>query len=86
MLSESDKKLLQDFNRNVHWLKQNEMKKSKPKWVKARDIAELTGWDNNRIRRARENNVIIFKVIDGERMYDLNSLPHLFIKSINTSN
>lgn len=85
-LTQEDKKLIADFNRNIHWLKQQEVKKAKPKWVKASDIRELTGWDNNKMRKARINEVVIFKIIDGQRVYDLNSLPPHFIKQINTQN
>lgn len=85
-LTPEDRILLRDFNRNIHWLKSQEVKKSKPKWVKASDIKDLTGWDTNKMRRARINEVVIFKIINGERVYDLNSLPDQFIKSINHAN
>lgn len=55
---------------------------SKPYWVKASWIMDVTGWDKEKMRRAREQKVVISK---GDKasgiLYDLNSIhPQLFIK------
>lgn len=53
-----------------------------PKWVRSTVITELTGWDNQKMRRARENSTITFKKDNGGLYwYDLNSLhPYLLKK------
>lgn len=50
-------------------------------WVKASWIMEVTGWDKEKMRQAREQNVVITK---GDKatgiLYDLNSIHPLLIK------
>lgn len=52
---------------------------AKPKWVRVSVITELTGWNKEKMRQARDNNLIEWKTDDGF-WYDLNSLHPLLIK------
>jgi hypothetical protein len=54
--------------------------KRKKKLVKATVITELTGWDANRMRKARRNNDLHWEKKDGSIVYDLNSLDKKFLK------
>ena len=55
--------------------------KKKATWVKAHDITQLTGWDNQKMRRMRLAGVLEFKKDKKGWWYDLNSVPPQFIKS-----
>lgn len=57
----------------------------KPKWVKASIITELTGWDNQAMRRARVHDLISYKKDANGYWYDLNSLHQLLIKKKETA-
>ncbi len=54
---------------------------NKAYWVKAVWIMEVTGWNKEQMRRAREQNMITWRHtdIDGFQ-YDLNSIHPLLIK------
>lgn len=52
----------------------------KPKWVRASIITELTGWNNQKMRSARINDLIVYKKEENSYWYDLNSLHPLLIK------
>lgn len=54
--------------------------KSKPHWVKASVVIELTGWGAQKMRKAREDGTLIYKNEDGY-WYDLNKLNSYFIKT-----
>ena len=54
--------------------------KRRPKWTKVGTIQELTGWNRERLRRARVNGEIIMKKKNGKIFYDLNSLNPLLVK------
>lgn len=62
--------------------KLNQMVASKKEtWVPVGWITDLTGWDNEKMRQARENNIIEFRRSDtGGWLYKLESLPEIFIK------
>lgn len=63
-----------------------EVLRPKPQWVKARVITDLTGWDNQKMRQARNGGVVKWKKGKDGIWYDLNSLhPHL-IKKQETKN
>lgn len=51
----------------------------KPQWVKASTIISLTGWDRNRMERARKNGDIEFKKQNGI-WYNAKSIPQVFLK------
>lgn len=53
----------------------------KETWVPVGWVTDLTGWDNEKMRQARENNIIEFKRNDtGGYLYKLESIPEIFIK------
>lgn len=52
----------------------------KPQWVKASTVISLTGWDRNRMERARKNGDIEFKKQNGI-WYNLKTLPTIFLKT-----
>lgn len=54
--------------------------KQKPLWVKAAVITGLTGWNNEKMRSARENGYIDWKKDDAGFWYDLQTLSDKFIK------
>jgi hypothetical protein len=51
-------------------------------WVKVSIVQELTGWDNERLKKARANGLINFRKDKAKRIfeYDINSIHPLFIK------
>lgn len=55
--------------------------KRKPKWTKVTEIARLTGWDRERMRRARQNGEVNFKKKGSSFFYDLDSIHPLLIKN-----
>ena len=52
---------------------------TKELWVKAHTIMEVTGWDKEYMRRAREYGWITWKKENGF-FYDYNSIPQQLIK------
>lgn len=62
--------------------------KEKKNWVPVSVINELTGWNNEKMRSARENGYIQYKILtekkDGKEVrhfkYLLESIPDVFIK------
>lgn len=58
--------------------------KEKEVWVTATWIMGLTGWNANKMRKARDQNIIQFREnAAGGIEYLLNSLPEVFIKKQN---
>ena len=64
LLSSEDRKLIRDFNRNIHWLKAQSLKNEK-RWVKARVITTMTGWDSQKMARARKSGEVEWKRDNG---------------------
>lgn len=54
------------------------LNKPKPTWTKVSAVRHLTGWDANKIRRAREVGLIEWKRENGGFFYNINSLNPLF--------
>lgn len=51
------------------------------KWVSASFVTDLTGWDNEKLRQARNQKIIEFKRSPGGGwQYKLESIPDKFIK------
>lgn len=75
-----DQEIKREFERLNKKL--NQMVASKKEtWVTVGWITDLTGWDNEKMRQARENNIIEFRRSDtGGWLYKLESLPEIFIK------
>lgn len=61
-------------------------KETKATWVPPSWITDLTGWDKEKLRQARNANIIEFKASDGGGwLYKLESIPEQFInKQIHT--
>ncbi|GAO43754.1 hypothetical protein [Flavihumibacter petaseus] len=49
-------------------------------WVSGKELAKLTGWDNNRLRAMREMGAIQFKRYGKSISYDLDSIPEKYLK------
>lgn len=57
----------------------------KSTWVSHGWITDLTGWDKEKLRQARDANIIEFKKSSGGGyLYKLESIPEIFIKQIQT--
>jgi hypothetical protein len=55
---------------------------SKPsKWVKVGAIQEVTGWNKERLRRARVNGEVEMRRRDGEIWYNISSIHPVMIKA-----
>jgi hypothetical protein len=59
---------------------------SKPKWVTAKWVQMLTGWNGEDLRQAREQEVIEWKKEEDGIKYNVYSIPKPFIKSWTTEN
>lgn len=56
-------------------------KQEKPLWVKVSFITARTGWNNEKMRQARENGLIEWKKTEGGFFYNIKSIdPIFFIK------
>jgi len=75
--------IVKDFNRNVAWLKSQQLQKEKKKtWVTAHKLAAITNWSKERMRGARLSNDIEFKKIaTGGYRYNICSLDPIFLKT-----
>jgi hypothetical protein len=56
-------------------------RRPKPCWVRAKIIMQLTGWNGEEMRQARENGYIQYKEENG-LWYDLESLPKVLIRNL----
>lgn len=57
----------------------------KSTWVGPGWVTDLTGWNKEKLRQARDANIIEFKRSDaGGYLYKLESIPEIFIKQIQT--
>jgi hypothetical protein len=53
----------------------------KETWVTVGWVTDLTGWDGEKLRQAREQKIIEFKKSSsGGYLYKLESIPEIFIK------
>lgn len=75
-----EKQLLERLDRIERKLSMLMQEKKKETWVKAPVITGMTGWDGNKMRRARENGYIKFKKDNGCFFYDVESLHSVHIK------
>lgn len=50
-------------------------------WTKVGFVYELTGWDREKMRRAREQGLIHYKDTPEGRVYDINSIPQQFLRA-----
>lgn len=71
-MSTEELKAIAEFNRNVRWLKSQQLKE---KWVTAQEFTKATGWSKYRMAYARKLKILTFKKSKtGGYLYDLNSL------------
>lgn len=55
--------------------------RKKETWVGPRWLTKLTGWNNEDLRQAREQNIVEYKASEGGGwLYRLESVPEAFIK------
>jgi hypothetical protein len=81
-MSSEELQILKEFNRNVRWLKQQQRDKKTETWITAQALTKLTGWDKERMRRARLGKEIEFeKVVTGGYRYNIDSVNPIFLKS-----
>lgn len=75
-----DQEIAQQFNRiNAKLNKLMEAQK-KETWVKVGFVTMLTGWDHEKIRQARDQEIIEWKIDPAKgRLYKLESIPEMFI-------
>ncbi|MDI3319963.1 hypothetical protein [Pinibacter soli] len=83
------KQILQRLDRIERKLSMQNQQQAKAKtvtWVKAHIITTLTGWDNQAMRRARQQNLINYRRLDEVNgyEYELESLNSIFIKNQHT--
>lgn len=57
-----------------------EREEVKETWIKATDVMKFTGWDRERMRRARINGQVKQKKEDNKIWYLFESIPQQFIK------
>lgn len=78
-----DRELKQQFeliNKKLNALAAN--KRDQPvHWIGPGWVTDLTGWDAEKLRQARDNNLVEFKRSKGGGyLYKLESIPEIFIK------
>lgn len=77
---EMDRELKQQFeliNKKLNALAAGQRKET---WVTVSWVTELTGWDREKLRQARESKIIEFKRSEtGGWLYKLESIPEQFI-------
>jgi hypothetical protein len=54
--------------------------KSRPHYVHFSAIRQVTGWDKEGFRKAREHGYINYKEDKGQILYDINSIPVQLLK------
>lgn len=76
-----DRELKQQFELINKKLNALAAQQRKDTWVTAHWITDLTGWDNEKMRQARDSKIIEFKRSQtGGYLYKLESIPEIFIK------
>jgi hypothetical protein len=66
------------INKKLNLLLETQMKET---WVSVGWITDLTGWDYNRMRQARDQGIVKYKKERGRFLYLLESLPKIIIKT-----
>lgn len=52
-------------------------------WVGAADVMKATGWNANDMHRMRKSQAIVFKRMGKGIVYEINSIPSIFIRHEN---
>lgn len=72
-------KLLKHVERIDHKLTVLLNRPPKQTWVKVSAITEITGWNNEKMRRARENKMVQYRKAEKGFEYLIESIPEIFI-------
>lgn len=80
-LSDEHINVIKEFNRSVAYLKQRD-RKQKAQYVKVGFITDLTGWNPERLRKARRDGLVKFKKEGTQFWYDPNSIDPIFHKKM----
>lgn len=77
--------LIQRFTKRIDRLEQLiiDQKKEQERWAGPSWVTKLTGWNKKELQSAREQNLIDYKRSEGGGwLYNINSIPKAFIKSV----
>lgn len=78
----TDAAIIQRLDRIERLITSQQQAKSAGTWVGPSWVTEATGWNKERLRQARQQNIIQFKKSKGGGyLYKIESLPAMFIKS-----
>lgn len=55
------------------------MSSSRPKWVSGFWIKQVTGWDGEKMKIVRRDNLIEWRMTEKGYEYNINSVPQAFI-------
>lgn len=76
-----DRELKQQFeliNKKLNALAAGQLKAT---WIPPGWVTDITGWDKEKLRQARDQNIVEFKRSPGGGyLYKLESIPEIFIK------
>jgi hypothetical protein len=76
-----DAELKREFDRLNKKLNEIATVQRKETWVSAGWISDLTGWDREKLRQAREQKIVeVKRSAGGGWLYKLESIPEQFIK------
>ena len=77
-MTDNEQKLLRRIDEKLSRLL---IKEAKPVWGRVNWVQELTGWNGDQIRNAREQGLIEFRATQSEKIleYRLDSIPPIFI-------
>ncbi len=76
-----DQEIKREFDRLHRELKALKAAKEKVTWVPPGWVTDLTGWNNEKLRQAREQKIVECKRSEGGGwLYKLESIPEQFIK------
>ena len=76
-----DQELKREFDRLHREIKSLKQEKEKATWVGPVWITSLTGWNNEKLRQARDQKIVEYKRSEGGGYkYKLESIPDQFIK------
>lgn len=74
---------LQEINQRIKRIEKFLLKQNRDTWVSASWITMVTGWKQEKLRQAREQNIIKYKPSEDKKsyVYLLQSIPEMFIKN-----
>lgn len=76
-----DQDIKREFERLYRELKSLKATQGKATWVGPGWVTDLTGWNNEKLRQARDQKIVEYKRSDGGGyLYKLESIPEIFIK------